>query len=664
MSREILPVHKISRHGISSLYASGTSRGAAFKNDGKTYIELKNLSADERVINIPLTRTVLGLSINDLQVTIPGGAHIRVGPFPIREFNNQGNESGLVYINFPSGQENDIYISVYSMKHRYQPSAQDLPTFAWGMYLSGQEWTDTVTFTELVNTLQTLGFTHLVLGKASTHLDELQICQNKGMKVFCIITEDINDGLTDAEIAALVQSYPVVEYLSVRDEPSTDAMITADKIHVTALENTSKLPVGDTFGVYSQVNGIADPVGQQFFAQTLDPGLFVVDNYPITTANVAGNLTRNAFHTDFARVQQIMLIDPTTGLDWRKDTVLLWSILQGHGSPSLRAPSLAEMSRMTWEAIGTGSNGIFWFIWAYTDANNFVFDGISDHVDRQALLQALIERISAFQGKLVYARPQTVPTYVINRFGWCFSLHNTAGEDLLIVINRNVNTSQMMSLESGGPYTNLETGEVINPGDQFSIAAGDAAIFQYTQPDLTQGKLVWDTFTDANNTALTAHVPELGGPWNNISGLAVILQNGAAQVFGGGDLLYTVDPGVMNTTVEAVLSYVATGQSYICLRVQDIDNYIRAGFVDNKLALAKKIAGTVTIIFHDTISRNDGEAQHIKLVQNGNIFQFYCNGILLTTQTITNLATITKCGIFITSTTTARVRNFAVSASA
>lgn len=534
--------------------------------------------------------------------------------------------------------------------------APAVSVFPWGMYLSGQEWTTTAEFDSLTDTLLGLGCTHLVMGSggATPHTEEVALCDTKGLGLFFIVSADFTAGTSAADIVTQWSGHPSIRYWSARDEPSSSDQIVTDIPRVQDLQRLSHKPAGDTFGVYTGGNVPA----QQDLAQQLQPGILVLDNYPLTLGNAAGNLTRNGFSTDFAATQRLMVIDAATGVEWREPNIPWWSILQGHGSPSLRAPSLAEMTRMTWEAVGTGSNGIYWFIWAYTDANQFVFDGISTHPDRQATLHALSARLQPLAAYFTSTRRQVAPTYATGA-GVAYALRSSRGEDLLVVVNRSVGSSQAISLASGGPYTDLETDEVVTAGTSFTLAPGDARFFHYEQPDLTVGKLVWDTFTAADNTPLIAHTPEVGGPWTDLLGTSGILRGQATNLVGG-DTLAVVDPGSTNVTISADLAYPGAGQSHLCLRARDSNNHVRGGFVDNKLGLVKKIGGTVTILFHDATVRNTGEMQRIELSQSGNTFKLYRNGVLLTTQTVTELASETKAGVFFTSTLNARVDNLAI----
>lgn len=117
--------------------------------------------------------------------------------------------------------------------------------------------------------------------------------------------------------------------------------------------------------------------------------------------------------------------------------------------------------------------------------------------------------------------------------------------------------------------------------------------------------LLSDTFTDANGTALAAHVMDVGPGWTAVNGTATI-QNNKAQA-ATGNAHYTSDSGKSDVTVAGVLNLPAGAGANdgLVARGSDGNNYwrltINAGASMFKLtevvagALADRASTSVTV---------------------------------------------------------------------
>jgi hypothetical protein len=114
VARGLLTVTTINRSGVNVAGVAGTSEGSSFANNGNVFIEVNNVHATlARVITVVTPSTVLGLAIADLTVSIPALSTRKIGPFPPAEFNQVGDNSGLVFIEFPAGTESDLHVAAY-----------------------------------------------------------------------------------------------------------------------------------------------------------------------------------------------------------------------------------------------------------------------------------------------------------------------------------------------------------------------------------------------------------------------------------------------------------------------------------------------------------------------------------------------------------------------
>jgi hypothetical protein len=101
-----LTVNEVSRSGKAVQYplvAATATHGNKALNDGKTWLRVKNGSASPITATINTNRTIDGLTVPNLTVTIAatgdgtGLDHQDIGPFPMDTFNQS---DGYVWITF------------------------------------------------------------------------------------------------------------------------------------------------------------------------------------------------------------------------------------------------------------------------------------------------------------------------------------------------------------------------------------------------------------------------------------------------------------------------------------------------------------------------------------------------------------------------------------
>lgn len=111
MARDPITPTTITRAGVLDTGTAGQAAGHKFTNDGKVFIRVVNGNgAATRYITIKTPRTVDGLDVDELTVTVGTSATVFIGPFPPATFNQTSD--GMVYMDYQA-TESDLTIEVY-----------------------------------------------------------------------------------------------------------------------------------------------------------------------------------------------------------------------------------------------------------------------------------------------------------------------------------------------------------------------------------------------------------------------------------------------------------------------------------------------------------------------------------------------------------------------
>jgi hypothetical protein len=98
MPRATLAVQNIALAGLTPSYAAADAAGAAFANDGETFLQVKNAGNTACVVTIQTPATFEGVALADPTVTVPITTGDKmIGPFPKAAFNQV---NGQVYVDF------------------------------------------------------------------------------------------------------------------------------------------------------------------------------------------------------------------------------------------------------------------------------------------------------------------------------------------------------------------------------------------------------------------------------------------------------------------------------------------------------------------------------------------------------------------------------------
>jgi hypothetical protein len=161
--------------------------------------------------------------------------------------------------------------------------------------------------------------------------------------------------------------------------------------------------------------------------------------------------------------------------------------------------------------------------------------------------------------------------------------------------------------------------------------------------------LLFDTFTDANGTALPAHTMDVGGTWSvDVAGTYTVQGNRANFVNSTGGNLAWADAGQADVTLTAVVN-ISSAYGGVVLRFSDANNYWLV-FLDNPdgaFQLYEKNAGSFTqrASLNTTISTN---TDHTLSVTAGaaTITATLDGASQISYGSATDNQTATKCGLY------------------
>ena len=84
-----LTVQTVKASGITPTFAAASVSGDACANDGRTFLRIKNSSGSNAyTVTVVTPRTVDGIAVADVAVTVGTNAERYVGPFPVETFND------------------------------------------------------------------------------------------------------------------------------------------------------------------------------------------------------------------------------------------------------------------------------------------------------------------------------------------------------------------------------------------------------------------------------------------------------------------------------------------------------------------------------------------------------------------------------------------------
>ncbi len=102
MARVAVTVAAVRRSGnnITTLPNAADAQGHYMDNDGRTFLVINNANAGTVVVTVQTPRTVDGLAVAELTLSMGAGTRWILGPFPTATFNQSGSDRGRIYIDF------------------------------------------------------------------------------------------------------------------------------------------------------------------------------------------------------------------------------------------------------------------------------------------------------------------------------------------------------------------------------------------------------------------------------------------------------------------------------------------------------------------------------------------------------------------------------------
>ncbi len=166
------------------------------------------------------------------------------------------------------------------------------------------------------------------------------------------------------------------------------------------------------------------------------------------------------------------------------------------------------------------------------------------------------------------------------------------------------------------------------------------------------GVFASDQFAGTAGTDLTAHTPNVGGSWAQVSGITGVIKligDGTAKGDSGGDSLYYNNgtPGAADYTVEADLTQVSNLDVVgICARLSTGAKTMYVGYFDNAVPgwkLSVFNAGTETVM--QSVSSTLGT--HVWLTVASTTITLSVQGVAVNTSSVNSaISSAGKAGIF------------------
>lgn len=167
-----------------------------------------------------------------------------------------------------------------------------------------------------------------------------------------------------------------------------------------------------------------------------------------------------------------------------------------------------------------------------------------------------------------------------------------------------------------------------------------------------------DTFTEAADTALTSHTPDVGTGWSLVwqtastSKITVIASTDRARTdatVANSGVIYSADATYGTADYEASMVVAAgfggTNKVYLIVRMQDQENMyaLRIGTGASNTRMYKKVAGTWTAI--GAFQADPAIGDTVKIQVSGSTLKFWYNATLKDTQTDSDITAAGKAGI-------------------
>jgi hypothetical protein len=168
-------------------------------------------------------------------------------------------------------------------------------------------------------------------------------------------------------------------------------------------------------------------------------------------------------------------------------------------------------------------------------------------------------------------------------------------------------------------------------------------------------KVIIDTLTDADGTALTAHTMDLGGGWTTITanGVTATIQGNRGRLVqsSGGNSQALCNPGTPTATIQAIVNCATAGEDFgLVARVTDADNkwMVHLDLTTNTAYVYEVVGGSTTQRASGSFGGSANTDYAMALSVGGSNIVFSINGAqIVSFNSMSTGLTATKVGISI-----------------
>jgi hypothetical protein len=190
------------------------------------------------------------------------------------------------------------------------------------------------------------------------------------------------------------------------------------------------------------------------FAKTTKSDLAAWDFYPITVKHPEG---------DSAPINALLKAADSANKQAREANAHTWAVLQTFAITGReRYPTPAETRAMTWLSLGSGSRGVFWFLYGTQPldaAHKTIMSGLVDRKDVWDEVATLTKRIGALQSVLADLAP--AESSLASSDGNVHVLTDWKGDFYVFVVNTDTVNAKKITTHFGTPSEVAGEAEVV-----------------------------------------------------------------------------------------------------------------------------------------------------------------------------------------------------------
>lgn len=205
------------------------------------------------------------------------------------------------------------------------------------------------------------------------------------------------------------------------------------------------------------------------------------------------------------------------------------------------------------------------------------------------------------------------------------------GINVLVPAGYTLVTPPDATIAAGGSDTFVVRCDAATPGTlsgNITIESTELTDYVFAVACVVANILVYDTFTDANNTTLTAHTPDIndvGASWQFAFGASIQIQSNRAVPNARGDVINTNDADV---TVTANLTWITGAtEAGVLFRYIDSTHYWYA-FTNGSTWSLREANGGNTVRDTEAQTLTNAVTYVLRVATNGTSIEFYVDDVL------------------------------------